>query len=146
MRQLLNYQRDDGTESKTLNSRSFSMIFMTFVRGTARNSASAPMTRRLRHCRLSVSRSCLPHPLTHLHKDHEKLIAHSKPSFRSHHSLLKYTAVTSRNPYSRCGSFYILRYIFGVRIIRSEGRICVNPREFNVTIKGACRKSVGFEP
>ena len=30
--------------------------------------------------------------------------------------------------------------------LRSEGRICVNPREFNVTKKEACRNSVGFEP
>ena len=30
--------------------------------------------------------------------------------------------------------------------LRNEGRICVNPRELNVTKKGACRNSVGFEP
>ena len=30
--------------------------------------------------------------------------------------------------------------------LRSEEKICVNPRELNVTKKGACRNSVGFEP
>ena len=73
-----------------MNSRSFSMIFLSFVGGTAPNSASALMTRRLKQCGLSGGRSCRLHPPTLFHKDHEKLVAQSKPSLQAHHSL--YTA------------------------------------------------------
>ena len=55
--------------------------------GPLRNSASALMTGRLRHCGLSVGRSCRPHPLSHFRKDQVKLAAHSKPSPRAHPSL-----------------------------------------------------------
>ena len=74
---------------EVLNSRNFSMIFLSFQRGTAPNSVSVLMNGHLRHFGLSVGRSCLPHPLFHFHKDHEKLIAHSKPSLRAHHSPLE---------------------------------------------------------
>ena len=72
-----------------MNSRSFSMIFLSFQRGTAPNSVSVLMNGHLKHFGLSVGRSCLPHPLFHFHKDHEKLIAPSKPSLRAHHPLHK---------------------------------------------------------
>ena len=63
VRQPFTMDRDDGPVRKTLNSRSFFAIFLSFVGGTAPNSASALMTRRLKQCGLSGGRSCSPHSL-----------------------------------------------------------------------------------
>ena len=42
------------------------------------------MTGRIRQFGLSGCRSCSPHPLSSVQKDHVKLAAHSKPSPRAH--------------------------------------------------------------
>ena len=74
-------QGDDGPGRQALNSRSFSKIFMSLVRGTApelgaRSDERAPQT--LRAFGRLVSR---PHPLTRFHKDQEKLtLIHSLSS------------------------------------------------------------------
>ena len=62
VRQPFTMYRDDEPVRKALNSRSFFAIFLSFVGGTAPNSASALMTRHLRQCGLSGGRSCRLHP------------------------------------------------------------------------------------